>query len=271
MNNGTVRGFHMSRVGRAASQIVKDVLKRRGFEVFRHRPHFHYTLDYYGRSFAQRADIRDTPIFGDLAARVIRDGHSCLYFDRLYVLFQAVQNLRRYAGVGSQVRIVEVGVFRGGTSAYLAELTAALGITAEIHSFDTFEGHDERDVDTTRDPVHKPGDFRDTSFESVGALLRPYANVRLYKGRFEDRCDALGNKPIHLMHLDVDLYAPTLHALRIADRQMIAGGTCIVDDYGVLSCPGVNSAVDDFLRDHPRYFAMHPLTEQCVLVKLGAA
>lgn len=267
MNDGG--GFRMSRVGRAASRLVKDMLKRRGFEVLRHRPDFHYTLDYYGRSFAQRADIRETPIFSELAARVVRDGRSCLYYDRLYVLFQAVENLRRYADL--PVRVVEVGVYKGGTTAYLAELTAALGIAAEIHSFDTFEGHSELDVDAVRDPVHKPGDFRDTSFERVSELLKPYPHVRLHKGRFEDRCAELGSEPIALMHLDVDLYGPTLHALELAARQMIAGGACIVDDYGVLNCPGVKSAVDDFLRGHPRFFAIHPLTEQCVLLKLGTS
>ena len=259
------------RVGRAATQFLKNAIRRQGFELHRHRPAFHYAPDYYGRSFAQREDVRDIPIFSALADRVIEEGRSCLYYDRLYVLYQAVMNLRRYATTVTPFRIVEVGVYKGGTSAYLSLLSSALGLEAEIHSFDTFEGHDQLDVDVVRDPVHKPGDFHDTSFDGVAVFLKPYSNVQLYKGRFEDRCDVLAGAPICMMHLDVDLYGPTLHALELADRQMIDGGICIVDDYEVKNCPGVKSAVDDFLRAHPGYFTIHPMTEQCVLVKRAAS
>jgi O-methyltransferase len=262
-------GLRMSRVGRVATKFVKDAIRRSGFEVQRSRPDFHYTLDYYGRSFAQRTDLRGTPIFGELAAEVIREGRSCLYYDRLYILFEAMMNLRRYAAQVTPFRIVEVGVYKGGTSAYLARLTSALGLAAEIHSFDTFEGHSAVDVDEQKDPIHKPGDFHDTSFDAVAAYLRPYSNVQVYRGRFEDRCGSLAGAPICMMHLDVDLYGPTLHALELAEQQLVTGGMVIVDDYEVTNCPGVKSAVDDFLRAHPRYFAIHPMTEQCVLVKLG--
>lgn len=258
----------MSRVGRAAARLVKNVIQGGGFEVHRRRADFHYTPDYYGRSFAQRTDIRDTPVFGELAARVIADGRSCLYYDRLYVLYEALVNLRRYASSVRPFRIVEVGVYKGGTSAYLASLSAALDIPgAEIHSFDTFEGHSAIDVNTAQDPTHKPGDFHDTSFEAVSAFLKPHQSITLYKGRFEDRCAALGDDPICMMHLDVDLYGPTLHALEFLDQRIIDGGVCIIDDYEVMSCPGVKAAVQEFLSTHPRYFAIHPMTEQSVLIK----
>lgn len=168
------------------------------------------------------------------------------------------------------MRIVEIGVFKGGTSAFLASTAAALGMPdVEVHSFDTFDGHDGVDVDAVRDPTHKPGDFRDTSFESVRAYLQAYPAVTVHRGRFEDRCSVLGNDPIGFVHLDVDLYAPTLHALEFGDSRMSVGGAFVVDDYEVKSCPGVRSAVDEFLARHPSYFAIHPMTEQCVLVKLG--
>ncbi len=239
--------------------------------MFQHRDDYHYAPDYYGRSYVQRNDIRDAPLFGVLARASIADGRSCLYYDRLFVLYQTLANLRRYLVPGGPCRIIEIGVYRGGTSAFLASTAAALGMRdAEVHSFDTFEGHDGVDVDVERDPTHKAGDFRNTSFESVRAFLQPHANVHVYQGRFEDRCSVLGDGPLHLVHLDVDLYAPTLHALEFASSRMATGGAFVVDDYEVKSCPGVKSAIDEFLAGHPAYFAIHPMTEQCVLVKLAA-
>ena len=258
------------RARRAATKWLRDTLRDKGLEVRRRREHYHYAPDYYGRSFAQRTDIREVPVFGPLAAEVVAEGRSCLYYDRLYVIYEALASLRRYAGATRPFRIVEVGVYRGGTSAYLARLAAALGLAgAEVHAFDTFEGHAAVDVDTALDPVHRPGHFTDTSYEAVSAYLARYPNVHVHRGRFEDRCDALAGAPICMMHLDVDLHAPTLHALELCDRQMIDGGVCIVDDYETTSCPGVKAAVQEFLRSHPRYFTVHPHTEQCVLVKLG--
>lgn len=268
MTDSNSRGLRFSRFGRKAARLARTVIQRQGYELFRRRPDFHYTRDYYGRSFEQRTDIRETPVFNELAARVIADGRSCLYYDRLFVIYEALLNLRRYAATVRPFRIVEVGVYRGGTSAYLAATAAALELgDAEIHSFDTFEGHSEQDVNAAQDPIHKPGDFHDTSFDAVAAFLAPHANVTLYKGRFEDRCAALQDAPIAMMHLDVDLYGPTLHALEFADQRMIAGGVCIIDDYEVNSCPGVKTAIHEFLASHPHYFAMQPMTEQCVLVK----
>lgn len=255
-------------MSRVAAKLLKSAFRRGGIEVRRYRDGFHWAPDYYGRSFAFRTDIRETPIFGELARQVVAENRSCLYYDRLYVLFQAMCNLRRYAANNASVRIVEVGVFRGGTSAYLAQLAIALDLPfAQIHSFDTFEGHAEADVDRAIDSVHRPGDFSDTSYEAVVEYLRRYPNVTVHKGRFEDRCDVLGNEPLSLLHLDVDLYAPTLHALEFADKRLITGGMCIVDDYETRSCPGVKRAIDEFLASHPQYFALHPLTEQCMLVK----
>ncbi len=257
-----------TRLGRAATKLLKAAIERQGFDVNRRRSDFHYAPDYYGRSFAQRADIRRTPVFGELASTTISEGRSCLYYDRLYVLYETLVNLARYASSTRPFRIVEVGVYKGGTSSYLASVAAALGIVgAELHSFDTFEGHADVDVNQTIDPVHKPGDFHDTSFEAVSEYLKAHANIKLYKGRFEDRCAALGDSPICMMHLDVDLYGPTLHALNFLDHRLVEGGVCIVDDYEVTSCPGVKAAVEEFLSTHPHYFAIHPMTEQCVLVK----
>src|SRR5690242_16550719 len=108
-----------------AAQWFKDALLRRGVVVRRQREGFHYAPDYYGRSFAQRVDIRRIPVFGELATRTIEEGRSCLYYDRLYVLYEALTDLKRYGGTTRPFRIVEIGVYKGGTSAYLASAARA--------------------------------------------------------------------------------------------------------------------------------------------------
>jgi hypothetical protein len=259
----------MRTIRNRAASWLKQAVRSSGFELQRKRDGFHYAPDYYGRSFAMREDIRRTPVFEQLAAEVIRDQRSCLYYDRLYVLFQALDNLRRRA-TDEPLRVVEVGVYRGGTTAYLARAARALGFArAELHAFDTFEGHAAADIDAAHDTVHTTGLFDDTSFAAVSQYLAQFANVQVHKGRFEDRCELLGDASVSLMHLDVDLYAPTLHALRFASERQAPGSIVIVDDYGTKSCPGVKTAVAEFLADHADYLAFHPLTEQCVLTRVA--
>jgi hypothetical protein len=249
-------------------RLVKDALRRSGLEVKRARAGFHYAPDYYGQSFARRTDIRGLPGFGELARATIAEGRSCLYYDRLYVLYQVLESLKRHAV--RPLRIVEVGVYKGGTTAYLARAAAALELAVDIHACDTFEGHAAVDIDASFDTIHRAGDFDDTSFDGVARYLTPFRNVALHKGRFADTCSQLPPGPIALMHLDVDLYAPTVHALEFADARMVAGGVVVVDDYEVKNTPGVKSAIEHFLASHSHYVTLHPLTEQCVLVKVGS-
>lgn len=260
----------MPTLKQSAQKWLKGALQRGGFDVVRSRKGYHFAPDYYGRSFGQREDIRETPLFSEIARTTIVTGRSCLYFDRLYVLFQALENLARKTN-GPPVQLVEVGVYRGGTTAFLAEASAALGLRAEIHAFDTFEGHAAVDVVDGVDTVHRPGDFADTSYAAVREYLSPHTNISIYRGRFEDQCHAIAQRRLALMHLDVDLYGPTLHGLEFAAARLVVGGMCIVDDYQTKSCPGVKAAVAAFLGTHPEFTALHPLTEQCVLIRCEKA
>ena len=49
---------------------------------------------------------------------------------------------------------------------------------------------------------------------------------------------------ISLLHIDVDLYAPTRLALECFFPKVVRGGVIILDDYGAM--PGANKAVDEF-------------------------
>lgn len=68
------------------------------------------------------------------------------------------------------------------------------------------------------------------------------------------------------MHIDVDLYQPTLDSLAFFYPRLISGGICFFDEYGLLSCLGARAAVDEFLRDKPEPI-IELATGQAVLVK----
>jgi hypothetical protein len=239
-----------------------------GVELFRQRPQHHYVPDYYGRSAGKHLDIRTLQPFAGVADEVIREGKTLLYYDRLYVHYQALSHIMRVFSDGTGIYSAEVGVYKGGGSKFIFTAAQALGTRLLQHyGFDTFEGHHAVDINS-RDTFHKPGYFGDTAYEAVVAYLRPYTGIKLIKGRFQEQTAIIEQLPFHFVHLDVDILEPTAFALGFFHERLVQSGVIIVDDYGFSTCPGVRQAVDDFVRGHPGYFFSHELTGQAILIKI---
>jgi len=241
-----------------------------GIDAFIHRRHYHYVPDYYGRSAHKHIDIRSEPIFGELARTVIAERKTLLYYDRLYTVFQALTYLSTLRQpLDDTLYLAEVGVFKGGTSYFIASVLEQLQLSShtELHCFDTFEGHASEDVYSTEDPFHQPGMFSETQYQSVQAYLKGFGNVILHQGRFQETCANVAEHSFAFVHLDVDLFEVTRAGLAFFDQRLISGGIIIVDDYGFRTCPGVKKAVDQFTQTHHNYAPFHLLTGQCLLMK----
>ena len=61
----------------------------------------------------------------------------------------------------------------------------------------------------------------------------------------------MADRKFALVHIDVDLHAPTRDSLEFFYPRMSEGGVIIVDDYGSSLCPGATLAVDTLLADKP--------------------
>lgn len=205
-------------------------------------------------------DITQYPIFGALAESVINDKRTCLSYDRLYTIFQALRAIKDtpYANT------IEVGVYKGGTSKFIVDVMMSLHPSIKLHhcAVDTFFGHDSKDILSS--DSHRPGQFNDTDCESVKKYLSG-CNVETFQGRFEDQCHYFNDVKFHFIHLDVDLYEPTLHALRFFSSRMAANGIIVVDDYANTSCDGVKEAVDKFMVESLDFMGLHLLTGQFIM------
>lgn len=255
---------YVKRVGRVAQSIFRFF----GMDLFPYKQGYHYVPDIYGHAAYKQVPLNRLPVFGDLASKVIQGRQSTLYYDRLDTIFQGLGHLRRNFAPAEKLNLVEVGVFKGGTSFFIASVVKHFQMNARHYAFDTFEGHDARDVNPVLDPWHRPGTFSDTRYESVNRYLSRFGNLDVHKGRFQDNCHLLQGKKIHFVHFDVDIYAPTIFGLNFFHQCLVPGGIIIVDDYGFTTCPGVKDAVDEFVRSHSMYFALSLLTGQYLLVRL---
>jgi hypothetical protein len=250
-------------------KTMRTGLKRRGIDAYLAQPGYHYVPDYYGRTAWKHLDIRTVQPFGDLAKEAIGHKKALLYYDRLYPIFQSLRNIERLPRPSGGVNIAEVGVYRGGTSWFMASVLRALDITpATLHCFDTFEGHATEDIEGAWEGTHRAGKFNDTSFEGVKDYLKVFDNIRFHKGRVQDTAEAAGGGlTFQFAHLDVDIYEPMIYALHFFGDRLQAGGAMIVDDYGFRTCPGTKQAVDEFAAARHDFFALHLLSGQCLLVR----
>ena len=149
--------------------------------------------------------------------------------------------------------VVECGVWRGGSSAAMAEL---LGSHREYFLFDSFEGlpkASDADGDRARkwqedtssatyyDNCRAPIEFAERAMELSGATT-----YRLLKGWFEETIPSfVPARPIAILRLDGDWYESTMTALQGLFKYLAPNGVVIVDDY--YAWDGCSRAIHDFL------------------------
>ncbi|WP_028062447.1 glycosyltransferase [Solirubrobacter soli] len=214
------------------------------------------------RQEGARVKVED-PRFTELVRPVVESERTMLSVPRLYTLYNAVSNSARPG-----VAMAEVGTFRGGTAYFLASAAAErLGEEVPLFVFDTFEGHPEHKITSEIEPEQYVGNFSETTFEDVREYLSGFEKVQVIAGEATASLRELPDQQFALVHLDVDLYLPTLECLRYFVERLVPGGAIVVDDFGAPSCPGIIQAVDEFLAEHAEFACWPMLTEQAVLVR----
>jgi hypothetical protein len=216
------------------------------------------------RHIAKQRDLGELPygaMFNDAAGLVLRQGRTLMTMARLHVLWQCVRNTYGVDGA-----VAEIGVFRGGSSYFLALAYDKLGSKpSALHAIDTFQGHAPGTI-SAADSYHAEGMFADTSYEAVRDYLADFDFVRVHQGEFSTVVPKLEDSHYRLVHIDTDLYQPTLDCLAYFLPKLSAGGIFIVDDYLGKKCAGVTRAVHEFLGLHPEFDHWYFQTEQIVLV-----
>lgn len=163
--------------------------------------------------------------------------------------------------------VAECGVRFGKSTAFLLEADRA---KRTYHLFDSFEGVSE----PVAEDIPSDGKCRWVKHELIAPEemavrnLKDFTNVRFYKGWIPDRFPEVSDCVFALLHLDVDLYQPSVDALEYFWPRLSVGGVVICDDYGSFGCPGAKKAMDAFFADKKVRFIELP-TAQALVIKIG--
>ena len=225
---------------------AKKSARRYGFEVY--KSHLNWMHD---------------PDFNKVRKVVSERNITGIPNDRCYMLFELSRLLGDISG-----DMAECGVRYGRSTVFLLA-GRSVQSPKTLHLFDLFAGlsrpsaADRPGIDT---PEWEEGELA-VPFETVKANLEGLGNrVEFHKGWIPDRFSDVVSAKFSLVHLDVDLYEPTLDSLRFFYPRMTPGGAFVCDDYGSAYCPGAKRAMDEYFAPLPE--KVLPLTTgQAIVVK----
>ena len=234
---------------------VKDK-RPRDPERWIHRP-----MEKYRKS-KHALEFRPGAAFFELADPIVESKRTLLGYDRLYVFWQAIRNVADLPGAAA-----EIGTFRGGSAYFIASAFLAMtGKEVPMHVFDTFEGHPEQAI-TEHDPFHTAGQFSSTNEQDVREYLSRFREVRIHRGDVSAALPHIPETTYRLVHVDTDLYRPTVACLHYFGSRLRPGGVIVIDDYASQKCPGVPKAVSEYMEQTDAFHAWDVRTEQLMLVK----
>jgi hypothetical protein len=165
--------------------------------------------------------------------------------------------------------IVECGVYHGMSLLTFAKLVEVLcpGDTLKrVVGFDTFEGFPalvEQDgvADPKRGKVVGGWNCLDflpvlekvTDISRRDSMIPRFKRVELVRGDVKETIpEYVERNPglrIALLHLDLDLYEPTLAALTHLYPLVVSGGVVLLDEYAMDGFPGESAAFDEYFGD----------------------
>ncbi len=187
------------------------------------------------------SDFLQHPEF-DEVFRLWTQGWNWYGLDKARVWALAI-NLKRVLSRTSG-SLAEVGVYKGNSASLLSHY--AREYARRIYLCDTFDGFDPSQFEDDFSEG-KIAAFKDAGLHIAQSRVAPHDGVRWVKGMFPDSVtEEMRQDSFAFVHLDCDIYAPTLSGLDFFWPRLERGGLVFIHDYASGYWPGAAKAVDEF-------------------------
>ena len=140
---------------------------------------------------------------------------------------------------------VELGVYQGKTAKIIHEMAPE----RDFYLFDTFNGFSKTDLELEDKEVddNTAKLFSNSSLEKVKLYLEEKSeNIIFCPGYFPESTKGIEDCNFAFVHLDADLYAPTLAGLKYFFPKLSPGGVIMIHDYNH-NWEGVKKAINEFM------------------------
>lgn len=191
---------------------------------------------------------------------------------RFYSLQQMVHHVLKQRLVGD---FAECGVWKGHSAYIIASILSEKKFAGSFHLFDAFEEGLSDKVEKDRNlrfklpegRIQAESDVFRTTENQVKSCLNRFQFVHFYNGWIPSRFNEVEGKEFSFVHIDVDLYNPTIESVNFFYPRLIKNGVIVCDDYGSIQFPGAKKAIDEFLeKNHCQMFYEVPMGA-CFIIK----
>jgi O-methyltransferase len=250
-------------------KILKNIFSATGIHVIKRRKYngsTKFTID--GLSYdVATPSANYAPWYGDSAFSNVYNEIKKFTLVDIYRCYELWELTEKVYNLNKNAHIIEIGVWRGGTSAIIGTKLNMLQSNANLYVADTFTGVPKT---SGKDAFYKGGEHADTSKEIVVNLLKnKYENIKILEGIFpEDTAHLLPNDlQFGMCHIDVDVYDSAKDICDWIWDKLIIGGVIVFDDYGFHSTGGITKLVNS-MKANDNCFVVHNLNGHAVLIKL---
>jgi O-methyltransferase len=193
---------------------------------------------------------------------------------RFYSLHQHIcrvcndKNLLKY-------NFAECGVWYGHSAHMISKILKKHNFKKSFFLFDSFEGglSDKSSNDknlikklSVNETIKEKNIFTSTEAE-VTNNLKEFKFIKIFPGWIPDSFPDTQKLKFSFVHIDVDLYEPTLESLKYFWPKLTKNGVIVIDDYSSSQFDGATKAVDTFLKSiSPSFFYKVPMGS-CFIIK----
>jgi O-methyltransferase len=155
--------------------------------------------------------------------------------------------LREYVRLSNSLEgdLAECGCYQGATAYFMAQASSH-GALCLFDSFAGISKPQDNDIAATTDVMAwNEGDLA-ASQATVRATLAAFEQVEYFPGWIPTRFDDVRDRRFRVVHIDVDLYQPTRDSIAFFYPRLVEGGVIVMDDYGLMTCPGARQAAEEY-------------------------
>ena len=175
-----------------------------------------------------------------------------------------LKNVLRIAPL-NQANISECGCWKGLSAYIISSELKKNNFKNKFYIFDSFEGlsefrKEDKKINFDQNKANNIRKHFTGNLELVKKNLSIFNDFLIFhKGWVPTKFKEVDNKNFSFVHIDLDLYQPTLDSLNFFGPRMIKNGIILLDDYGSTHFPGAELATRKFL-ENSKEFLLLPLS-----------
>ena len=189
-------------------------------------------------------------------------------------IYKILRHLSLYSYIEDVIRreiegeFAECGCWNGNSLFATKFFIDKYSLRKSFHIFDSFEGglSEFKDKDLKNSSIksnseaERVKDFFSSSYLQLVKKTENLESIFINKGWIPDIFKTQEERNYCFVHIDVDLYEPTLESHKYFFKRLSQGGVIVCDDYGYKQFPGAKVAVDEFIRSLPKGSYSHFIT-----------